>query len=151
MVGPQTATRRLFQIRMPELKDNFRIANREAVFISDPPPQDESIVVESEVGGIEKQNLPDAGSQLQRVFGRKAYIALVGCAMDDSAVLTEISDTGEAIGFQDQLALEVVNLVERAAVAIHPMAQASRSPGPEGVGCHRARSELLVTSRTIRS
>ena len=54
---PHVQLRRLLHFRMPELEDDLRIANWKTVFISDAPSQDEGIVVETEVLGVEEYHL----------------------------------------------------------------------------------------------
>jgi hypothetical protein len=46
-------------IRVTELEDDFRIAHREAIDVGDAPSQNECVVVETEVGRIAENNLPD--------------------------------------------------------------------------------------------
>src|SRR5215471_5000595 len=67
-IRPHVQVRRLLHIRMPELEDDFRIANGEPVLIRDAPPQDEGIVVETEFLGIEEYNLPHPWLQTFEMF-----------------------------------------------------------------------------------
>jgi hypothetical protein len=48
--------RGLLHIRVAELEHDFRVARGEAVYVSDAPAQDESMVVESEVSGVEEED-----------------------------------------------------------------------------------------------
>ena len=51
------------QVRVAELEDDLWVADGEAVFVGDALAQDERVVVELEVGGVQEEHFPDRGLQ----------------------------------------------------------------------------------------
>ena len=64
---PHVDLSRRLLVRVTVLENDFRIAHREAVHIGDSTAKDERIVVEPEVGGIAKNDLPDTARSQSRL------------------------------------------------------------------------------------
>ena len=62
-VRPHVEFSGLLDVRVPELENDFRLARGKAVSVANTPSQDERIVVEPEVGGIQEQHFPDRGPE----------------------------------------------------------------------------------------
>ena len=58
-LGPDIQRSCRLLIRVTELEDDFGIAHGKAIHVGDPPAQDERVVVETEVGRIAENDLPD--------------------------------------------------------------------------------------------
>ena len=58
-VGPHIGFRGNLHVRMTELEDDLRIADRKAVFVRNAAAQDECVVVQPEVLGIDEQHFTD--------------------------------------------------------------------------------------------
>jgi len=103
---------------MAEFKNHLRITHRKTIFIGDAPPQDERIVVEAEVLRIEKDDLPYSWFRLLRMLRRKLDVVVRGGLTHELCILMKTRDRGKFDRIQDQLAFEVVDLVQRMAIAV---------------------------------
>jgi hypothetical protein len=101
---------------VPELEDELRIARRKAVLVRDAAPQDERVVVEPEVGGIEEENLANLERFIGEAPGQDLDAALLGRTAHDSSEGEEALPGCEAVWLQNELALEIMDVVERKAV-----------------------------------
>src|ERR1700758_2148905 len=110
--GPYVEIGGGLHVRMTELENNLRVAGQEALFVANPPSQDERVIVEAEVVAcIEEQHLPQ--------FGRENHVAVVQRDAeflrrhsDECAIFEERFGGCEAVGLEDQLALKVLDLIE---------------------------------------
>ena len=88
---------------MTELEDDLRIANRETVHVRDSTAQDESIVVEPEIGGIAKNDLPDLRPQARLAICDEAHPDLLRRLLHQLAEVaeasTEVKRSGLRISF----------------------------------------------------
>src|SRR5215510_369761 len=67
-VRPHVQVRGGLEIGVAELENDLGLAQREAVLVTDPPAQDEGVVVEPEVRGVQKDHLADLGPLLVEVM-----------------------------------------------------------------------------------
>ena len=100
------------------LEDDLGIADREAVLVGDAPAHDEGVVVEVEAAGIEEQHLAHLGPLLRFRRVMVADAGLFGGALDQGGEFLEDVGRGEAVGLQDQLALQIAQLVAAASVGV---------------------------------
>ena len=56
-------------VRVAELEDDLRIAQREAVLVGDASAQDEGVVVEPEVRGVQEEHLADLQRRVHELLG----------------------------------------------------------------------------------
>jgi hypothetical protein len=103
---------------MAELEDEFRGADGKAVFIVETPAQDERVVIESKVCGIQEQDFPDLGERILETLSGKVDVRIFRGAPHQLGKPPEAVDRRETIALEDDLGFEIVNLVERMAVAV---------------------------------
>jgi hypothetical protein len=131
---PHVELRGRLHVRMAELEHHLRVAYGEAVLIGDAPSQDERIVVEPEIRGVQEEHFPDLGLQ-HHALRREPDTKLLGRPTHELAILLENLGGGEAVGLEDQLALEVLNVVERMSVTVFPRLEIRHSVGLSGHAC----------------
>src|SRR5262249_44136163 len=105
-------------VRMPELEHDLRVPHGEAVLVGDTAPQDEGVVVEAEVRRVQEEDLANLQRRIDEVLAGELDL---GCHRRPAHDLGEIEEAlarGEMVRPQDELALEVLNLVEREAVGV---------------------------------
>ena len=107
----------------------------EAVFVSDAPAQDEGMVVESEVGGVEEEDFPDPGLE-NRTLRDKIDTELLCGSRDKITVFEENLCRREPIRLQNKLAFEILDLVERVAVAVLTLLEIGNPGGPRFAHYH---------------
>jgi hypothetical protein len=105
------------EIRVPELEHDLRITCREAVFVGNPPPQDESVVVEPEVRRVQEHHLAELRLQ-HNPLCQHPDAELRGRPRDEVAVFEKHLRGREAIRLEDQLAFEILDFIEGTAVAV---------------------------------
>src|SRR6516225_8452751 len=76
------------------------------------------MVVELEVGGVEKEDFANLGPGIFKGLAGVADVGGFGGALHDFAEIVEVGLGGEAVPFEDKLALQVFDLVERIAVGV---------------------------------
>ena len=117
-LGADVHLGRFLHVGMAEFEDNLGVADGEAVFVGHAATQDERIVLQLEVGGIEKQDFANLRSRVFEGLAGKADVGSLGGAFHDFAEVVEIGFSGEAVTFEDELAFEVFDLVKRVAVGV---------------------------------
>src|SRR5258706_16149347 len=106
----------LLHVRVAELEDDFRLARREAVFVGHTPSQDERMVVELEIGGVQEDHFADLGLKHHTLID-EVDTEFLGGPRHELAILEEGFGGRETVGLQDKLALQILNLIEWTAVA----------------------------------
>src|SRR5690349_1079370 len=91
--------RRLY-VRVPELEDDLRVTDRKAIVIRNPPPENKGIVVESEVGGIDEEDLTDLQRFFFVPFRRESYTGLFGGFFNDITEREQTFARDKVIGLQ---------------------------------------------------
>lgn len=94
-------------VQMAELEDNFLLADREAVLVGHPPPENEGVVVEPEVRGVDKQHLADLDRIVCVFISRKIDTVLLRGRLDQLGELEQALARRETVRPQDELAAEV--------------------------------------------
>jgi hypothetical protein len=107
----------LLQIRVAKFEDDFRVAHSKAVHVVDPPAQDKGVVVESEVLRIQEEDFPNLRPQTLEFLGGVINIGRLSGTTYDFAKIAEILYRSETLPLEDDLAFEIMNLIERMAVA----------------------------------
>jgi hypothetical protein len=57
------------QVGIAEFKHDLRIADRKALFVPDPSPKDETVIVETEVGCIDEEHFPNLNGCVVELSG----------------------------------------------------------------------------------
>src|SRR5271165_6714505 len=117
-VGPHIERRRLLLVGMPELEDNLRVANREAIDVDYPPSQDEGIVVKAKVRSVAKGDFADFRTALRIRIRQESDPVLLGNLLRYLAEIAERFHRGERLRLEDQLGFQVVDSVERGTVGV---------------------------------
>ena len=110
--------RRLLLIRVTELEHDFRLLRREPVLESNAPAKDEGVVVKPEILRVEEHHLANRRPRTDRGGRVEFHAALRRRFGDQLRVLLESLGRSEFVGLQDQLAFEVLDIVQRAPVGI---------------------------------
>src|SRR6266536_2584149 len=131
-VRPHVQVRSLLHVRVAELENDFRFARREAIFVRNAPSQDERMVVEPEVGGVQEEHFPDLGLK-DHTLVDEPNTELLRRARNQVAILEEDFCGRKTVGLQDELALEIVNLIEWTAVAVLTLFEVSNPSWPRFV------------------
>ena len=103
---------------MAELEDEFRRAGGKPVLIAETPAQDEGVVVETKVCGVEEEDLPDLGKGILESLAGKVDVDTVRGLPDQPGKLPEAVHGGEAVPLEDDLGLDIVNFVDWMAVTV---------------------------------
>jgi hypothetical protein len=103
---------------MAELEDEFRDADGKPVLIVETPAQDERVVIESKVCGVQEQDFPDLGERILETLAGEVNVHLFRGALHQLGKVSEAVDGREAVALEDDLRFDIVNLVERMAVAV---------------------------------
>ena len=105
-------------VGVSELEYDLGLADREPVLVGNAPPQDKSIVVEPVVWRIHKQDLTNLGGFIQEIILRETHIVLFGRSSHQLSEIEQTLPRCETVWSEDELATEIVQLVERKAVRI---------------------------------
>src|SRR5262249_22529303 len=81
-VEPHVHLGGLLHVRMPELEVDFRVADGKSVLVREAEAEDEGVVVELEVPGIEEENLTDLYVALPELLGIESHPVLLRCPGD---------------------------------------------------------------------
>jgi hypothetical protein len=103
---------------MAELEDEFRDADSKTVLVVETSAQDERVVIEPKVCGVQEQDFPDLGERILEALSREVNAHLFRGAPHQLGKLPEAVDGREAVTLEDDLGLDIVNFVERMAVAV---------------------------------
>jgi hypothetical protein len=106
---------------MAELEDEFRDADGKAVLIAETPAQDERVIIESKVCGVQEQDFPDLGEGILETLSGEVNVHLFRGAPHQLGKLSEAVDGREAVALEDYLGFEILNFVERMTVAVPPL------------------------------
>src|SRR6266851_6682188 len=121
---------------MAELEDDFRFSRREAVFVGHTPSQDERMVVEPEIGGVQEEHFANLGLKDHTLIDEIDTEFL--CGPRHQLAILEAGVCGrKAIGLQDKFALEILNLVEWTVVAVFPLLEVSWPRGLQFLRGHK--------------
>jgi hypothetical protein len=104
---------------MAKLEDEFRRADGKPVLIAETPAQDEGVVVETKVCGVEEEDLPDLREGIHESLAGKVDVGFVRSLPDQLGKLSGAVHGGEAVPLEDDLGLDIVNLVEWMAVTVY--------------------------------
>src|SRR5262245_46841208 len=102
---------------MAKLENDFWFTRREPVFVGNASSQDERVVVEPKIGGIPKHHFPDLGFKHHTIV-LEPDTKLFRRSGHQLPIVKKYLCGGEGVGFQNKLALEIVNLVEWATVTV---------------------------------
>src|SRR5262249_1141786 len=87
------------------------VPDGEPVLVGDAPPQDEGIVVESEIRRVHEEDFANLQRGIDEIFAGEIDVGL-GCRpTHDLGKIEEALAGGEVVRSQDELALEVLDLV----------------------------------------
>ena len=117
-VGANVHVGRLLQIGVAKLEDDLGIADRKPVDVVGPLAKDEGVVVEAKVGRIEEENFPDARLPVLEGLAGEIDVGLLRGSLHQPGELVEAVDRCEAVALEDELGFDVLNVVERVAVAV---------------------------------
>ena len=132
MFGRTSVSAARLQVGMPELEDDLGLADGEAVLVGDAAAQNEGVVVEAEVIGIDEQHFADLDRLLDEAFGRVLYAVLFGGLLKDLAEVEEALARMELVGPQDELAADVLGRMDGHAVGILARLELGDAPHPTG-------------------
>ena len=119
--GPYVERSRRLHVRVAELEHDLRVADREVVRVAHAAAQDEGVVVEPEVLGVEKGHLAHAWPRPGGARPVQRDTVPGGHLSDQSGVVLKSLGYRKPIRLQDQLTLQIVNLVEKSAVTVLPI------------------------------
>src|SRR5262249_3205718 len=128
-VGPHVHPGGLVHVRMPELEDDFRIADGESVLVGDAQAQDEGVVVELEVPRIEEENLADTDVPLSELLRFESHPVLLRSPGDLVPEFQKALRRDDSVRLEDDLAFQELNRVERMTVAVLHCHEVLRSSG----------------------
>src|SRR6516162_6340525 len=111
-IRPYVCSRSLLHVGVTKLQGDFRIAYGEAVNISDASPKDEGVAIEPHVGSVPEGDFPDTRPRIDAGVGDVPHIESLRCSAHELGEMTEAVDRGEAIGLQDQLGFEIMDLIQ---------------------------------------
>ena len=117
-VGTDVHLGRLLQIGVAKLEDDIGIADRKPVDVVGPLAKDEGVVVEPKVGRIEEENFPDARLRILEGLAGEIDLGLSRGSLHQPGELVEALDRCETVALEDELGFDVLNAVERVAVAV---------------------------------
>src|ERR1039457_6310436 len=103
---------------MPELEDDLGLADGEAVLVGDAAAQNEGVVVQAEVIGINEQYFADLDRLFQEAFRRELYAVLSCGLLKDLTEVEEALARVELVGPQDKFAADVLWRMDGHAVGI---------------------------------
>src|ERR1700722_3983426 len=147
---PHVLFRGLLHVRVAELEDDFRFARREAVFVEYPPSQDERMVIELEIGGVQEEHFTDLRFKDHILIDEVDPEILCG-PRHQLAIFEERFCGRKAVGFQDKLALEILNLIEWTAVAVFPLLEIGLPRGRQFLHRHHCSSHKCRTRIKCRA
>ncbi len=117
-IWPNVGFRAHLQIGMPELEDDLGFSDGEAVLVGDSAAQNESVVVQAEVVGINEQHFADLDRLFYEAVRRVLYAVLFCGLLKDLAEVKEALARMELVGPQDELAADVFGRMDGHAVGI---------------------------------
>src|SRR3954471_23383104 len=103
---------------MTELEHDLRVATRKPILVANAPAQDEAVVVEPEVGCIHEQDFPDLNWLILESSNGEGHTVLSRGGSENLLEIEEALARREVVGPEDELATEVLNLVDGQAVGI---------------------------------
>src|SRR5215813_1457606 len=106
------------QARLAELEHNLGIARWKSVLVENAAPQDEGVVVEPVVRRVEKDDFANLQRRIQELPTREGDFVLGGGTTHDLGEVKQALARREVVRFQDELALQIPDLVERHAVGV---------------------------------
>jgi hypothetical protein len=75
-LGPHIHLGGFLEVRMAELEDEFRDADGKPVLIVETPAQDERVVIEPKVCGVQEQDFPDLGERILEALSGEVNVHL---------------------------------------------------------------------------
>src|SRR6516165_3689891 len=88
---PYVQRRRFLQVRVTELKHDFRISCGETIDVANAPPQDEGVVIKTEVWSVPEDDFPDVRPQTSLRIGDKPNFEIL------CRTLHELAEIAKAI------------------------------------------------------
>jgi hypothetical protein len=116
-VRPDIQFRGFLQIPVAELENDLWVTSGEAVRVANTPPQNECVIVESKISRIPEEHFPDLRLRGQPLVD-KTNTELLCSLRDQLAIVEEGLCRRETVGLQDELALEILDIIQRMPVAI---------------------------------
>src|SRR5271154_3593615 len=104
------------------------------------------MIVEPEVGGIQEHHFADRGLQ-DHALVDKSYAKLLRRRRDQLSIVKKDFCGREAVGLQDKLALQILNLIERMAVTILALFEVSAGSRPRSILWHVVLTTSLEPTR----
>src|SRR5215831_10980390 len=103
---------------MPELENDLRVPNGEAIHITHASAQDKGVVVEAAIGSVNEDDLSDfrPASGL-RIVTEANFLGFCG-SLYELAEIAETFHRRKAIGLQDELGFQVLDYIKRMAIRI---------------------------------
>src|SRR6185295_7733312 len=131
---------RLLDVLMAELEDDLRVAGGKPVLVPNASAQDEGVVVEAEVGRVDEQDLPDLNRRVLVSADREGDVGSIGRLSQNLREVEQALARPEAVGFEHELAAQVLKLVKRQAVGIAARLELRNPSSPWCAGlCHGGR------------
>jgi hypothetical protein len=93
------------------------------------------MVVESEVGRVEEEDFPDQGLE-NHTFGDEIDTEFLCGSRYNITVLEENLCRGEPVRLQNKLAFQILDIIERVAVAVLALLEIGNPGGPRFAHCH---------------
>ena len=114
---------------MAEFEDDLRVTHSKAVDVINPSPQYEGMLVELEIMCIQEENLADLGPQVLEPLVGEINVGALRRALHQLGKLIEAVHGRESVTVQDDLAFEILQLVEWMAVAVSAFPDLRDAPG----------------------
>src|SRR5215469_12015141 len=117
-VGTYIGLRSYLEIGMAKLEDDLRLADREAILVGDATPQNEGVIVEAEVIGVDEDDFAQLHRLRLKASDIVLHAVLFGRQLEHPAKIEESFARVKLVGPQDELAANVLGRVNRHAVSI---------------------------------
>src|SRR5688572_26471882 len=109
----------LLQIGAAMLEDDFRVADRKTILIGNAATQDEGVVVETKIRGVQEQHFANLQRLLVPPLGVDDHAGFGGGLAQHIHKIEKALARGQAVGLQEKFAAEILELVDRQTVRIN--------------------------------
>ena len=117
-LGPDVHRRAGLQVRMAELENDLGVAIQKTVLIGSTPAEDEGVVIEFVVSRIQEEDFAHLRLRVLEGLGGVIDFATFRRLLHEFPKLTKAVDRREPLALEDELAFEILHVVERMAVAV---------------------------------
>lgn len=131
-IRPDIGLRRNLHIGVSELEDEFRIADGETILVWNSPAQNERVVIEAEVFRINEQHFSELHWLCFETSAREPDAVLFGGLAHDLSEIEQAFARNKLVRPKNQLAAEVLDLVDRHSVCIRARLELRNTPDPTG-------------------